>query len=103
MNFFLESLICIIVGIYGNKLLAKNGISGKHITGLVLISTLVLFLTLPFMFEDLENAGEPSGFKDDDTGMELTKEEVWDGAQTVLRFPLAMMIAFFGSIGILIS
>jgi hypothetical protein len=102
MNFLVETLICVILGVYGHKLLAKRGISGKHITALVMMATLALFVYLPLMFSDVENGDEPSIWKDQD-GNSPTNEEVYDFTQVALRTYISLLIAFFGSIGILIS
>lgn len=102
MNFFIEALLCVILGVYGHKLLAKRGISGKHITALVMMASLALFVYLPLMFNDVEDGDKPSIFKDE-FGNSPTNEEVYDYSQMAIRFYMSIMIAFFGSIGILMS
>lgn len=102
MNSFLEILICILIGVYGHKLLKQKGIAGKHITGLVLLATLALFVYFPLFFNDVDNPDEPTVLKDD-LGRHLTNEEVYDGLTITFRVLIAFMIAFFGGIGILIS
>jgi hypothetical protein len=102
MNFLVETLICVILAVYGHKLLAKRGISGKHITALVMVATLVLFVYLPLMFSDVEDGDKPSIWKDQD-GNSPTNEEVYDYTQIAIRTYISLLIAFFGSIGILIS
>ena len=100
MNFFLEALLCVVLGVYGHKLLAKRGISGKHITALVMLFSLALFVYLPLMFNDVEDGDKPSIFKDE-FGNSPTNEEVYDYAQIAIRGYMSLMIAFFGAIGIL--
>lgn len=102
MNFFTEALLCVILGVYGHKLLAKRGVRGKHITALVMMASLALFVYLPLMFNDVKDGDKPSIFKDE-FGNSLTNEELYDYTQIGIRFYLVFAIAFFGSIGILIS
>lgn len=102
MNFLVEALLCVVLAVYGHKLLAKRGISGKHITGLVMIASLALFVYLPLLFNDVEDGDKPSIFKDE-YGNSPTNEELYDYTQIAIRSYMALLIAFFGSIGILMS
>ena len=97
MNFFLDALLCAILGIYGHNILAKRGVRGKHITGLVMFASLALFVYLPLMFNNVEDGDKPSK---DDLGISNAFDEV---IQITIRFYLSYVIAFFGSIGILMS
>jgi|TARA_B110001450_G_scaffold42652_1_gene38942 hypothetical protein len=86
----------------GQKLLRQNGISGKHITVLVMIAALTLFVYFPLLMNDVEKGDEPSIFKDADGGI-ITNEEVYDNITVTFRAFLAFVMAFFGSIGILMA
>lgn len=102
MNFFLEALLSVILGVYGHKLLAKRGIRGKHITALVMLFSLALFVYLPLMFNDIEDGDRPSIFKDE-TGNSPTNEELYDYTQIAIRGYISLFFAFFGAIGILMA
>lgn len=104
MNFLVEALLCVILGVYGHKLLAKRGIKGKHITGLVMIGSLALFVYLPLLFNDVKDGDKPVPLDDaDKDGESITNEELYDYTQIAIRTYMAIMIAFFGGIGILMS
>jgi len=112
MNTFLEALLSVLFGIGSNKLLKRYGYTGKVISILVLVVSLLFFTYTPLMMNDIDGGDEyiPQSREDGDLAVQveggpgsITYEAMYDSVTIAFRTAISIIIFLFGAFAIAIS